>query len=74
MSETATPDLDLRAELARINRDRAETAKFAAEQRKLISKSRKLDRDRLLAPWLAILGVIGGLITIAGALWRVLHG
>ena len=40
--------LDLRAEIARIDRDRAEAEKFAAEQRKLISESRKLDRDRWL--------------------------
>jgi len=42
--------LNLRAEIARIDRDRAESEKFIAEQRKLISESRELDRDRWLAP------------------------
>ena len=42
--------LDLRAEIVRIDLDIAETHKFQAEQRKLIAESRKLDRDRWLAP------------------------
>jgi len=36
----------------------AESEKFVAEQRKLISQSRKLDRDRWLAP-LVLLGSLG---------------
>jgi hypothetical protein len=63
--------LDLRAEIARIDRDRAEAEKFAAEQRKLISESRKLDRDRWLAPLVLLASVLGGVIVaILGHLWR----
>jgi hypothetical protein len=64
--------LDLRAEIARIDRDRAEseklrqeTEKFVAEQRKLIAEGRKFERDRWLAPWLAIVTVTGGVLGIA---------
>ena len=59
--------LDLRQELARIDRDRAETCKLQeeseksiAEQRKLLAESRKLDRDRWLAPWSLLLALMGG--------------
>jgi hypothetical protein len=69
--------LDLRAVIAKIDRDRAETQKlqqasekFVAEQRKLTAKSLKLARDRWLAPWLAVVGLIGGLITIASTIAR----
>ena len=52
--------------------DRAEAEKFAAEQRKRISESRKLDRDH----WLALLVlaaslVVGGIIVaVIGHIWR----
>jgi len=39
------PELDLRAELARIDRDRAETQKLAEETRKLIAESQKLSAE-----------------------------
>ena len=39
------PDLDLRAEIARIDRERAETQKFAAEQRKLTEEAAKLSEE-----------------------------
>ena len=59
--------LDLRQELARIDRDRAETRKlqeesekFIAEPRKLLAESRKLDRDRWLAPWSLLIALTGG--------------
>jgi hypothetical protein len=85
--------LDLRAELARIDRDRAETRKlteesekFIAEQRKLLSEGRmlaaeqdklqaegrKLDRDRWLAPALATVSMVGGLLGIASFIAHLL--
>jgi hypothetical protein len=79
--------LDLRAELARIDRDRAETVKLLAgaqlripaetrklqaEQANLIAQEAKALREWRLAPWLAWLGVAGGLITISGAILHAL--
>ena len=64
--------LDLRAEIARIDRDRAEASKlreesdkFVAEQRKLLAEGRKFERERWLAPALAIASVVGGLLGVA---------
>jgi hypothetical protein len=78
--------LDLRAEIARIDRDRAESeklrqetekfvaeqrkliaesSKFASEQQKLFAESQKLNRDRWLAPVLAVVTVLGGLLGAA---------
>ena len=70
--------LDLRAEIERIDRNRAETqklvqesGKFIAEQRKLLAESRKLDRDRWLAPWVLVASLSGGAIVAAlGHLWK----
>jgi hypothetical protein len=95
MSETQAEPLDIRAVIARIDRDIAETSKlrsesekFVAEQRKLISEliklaseqtkldaeARKLNRDRGLAPWLAVVGLIGGLLAIANFAATFLRG
>jgi hypothetical protein len=70
--QPARSQTDLDAILAGIERDLAEAGKlrrdsekFIAEQRKLISEASKLDRDRWFAPWLAIAGLIGGLVSIA---------
>ena len=57
--------------LARIDRDREEAAKFAAEQRKLAAEA---SRDRVLAPWLAGAAVIGGLLGLFSFLSRIIHG
>jgi hypothetical protein len=62
--------LDLREQIGRIDKMREETLKFTAEQHKLMAEAAKLGRDRLLAPWLAIVGLIGGLIAIASAIAR----
>jgi hypothetical protein len=74
--------LDLRVEIARIDRDRAETAKlaqesqkFIAEQRKLMAEGSKLDRDRWMAPYVlavSLIGAIGGGLigAILTHLWR----
>jgi hypothetical protein len=78
-------ELDLRAEPARIDRDRAESGKLQAEARKLFaeqlklraeqlaSEARKLDRERWLAPVLAIAAVIGGLLGTASFIARLIH-
>jgi hypothetical protein len=74
-------DSDLRAALARIDRDLAESAKlreesnkFIAEQRKLIAEAQKLTWDRWLAPWLTIAallaGIAGGGLAIANFIIR----
>jgi hypothetical protein len=61
MTDAAAPELDLRAEIARIDRDRAETQKlgeearkYAAEAHKLSAETRKLDREYRWFPWLQL--------------------
>ncbi|MEO8715333.1 MAG: hypothetical protein ABI369_10000 [Acetobacteraceae bacterium] len=56
--------LDLREQIARIDRMRDESDKFRAEQRKLIAEAGKLGRERWLAPWLAVVGLIGGVVAV----------
>jgi hypothetical protein len=51
----------------------AEARKFTAEHDKLSAEGRKFDRDRWLAPWLAIAGILGGLATIGVSIARALH-
>ena len=46
--------LDLREQIARIDRQREETLKFTAEQHKLMAEERKFNRD----PWFLIIGAI----------------
>lgn len=72
--------LDLRAEFARIDRDRAESAKlreesnkFIAEQRKLIAEAEKMTWDRRLAPFLAVAAIIGGLLGAASFIARFIQ-
>jgi hypothetical protein len=90
MSDTA--GLDLKATLARIDRDLAETQKSFAEQRKFMAEQgkliaeqgklqaeqakfyaeqAKLNRDRYLAPWLALTGLVGGIVTVIALLARL---
>jgi hypothetical protein len=58
-------ELDLRAEIARIDRDQAETHKLMAEQRKLDAERAKFDRE----PWLTLLTALAGLTgVVLGAL------
>ncbi len=60
--------------LAKMRRDNAETEKRVAEARRFFAEHDKLrlGADRLLAPWLAIVGLIGGVISIVVALacWK----
>lgn len=63
------PEFDLRAELARIDRDRAETQKFIAERDKLFregekfrAEEQKLWRDWRMAPWWFVISLAGALL------------
>ena len=49
--------LDLRAVIAQIDRNRAETQKLFAEQNKLVAEGRKFNRDWWIVP-LTVLGAI----------------
>ncbi|WP_428484905.1 hypothetical protein [Rhodopila sp.] len=80
MSATSEGPLDIQAVKARIDRDlaessklRGETEKFVAEQRKLMAEAMKLDRDRWLAPALAVVTVIGGFAGFISVLITALH-
>jgi hypothetical protein len=82
MSDRSTelPSLDLREQIVRIDHAldeaaklRSEANKLRAEETKLYAEARKFDRDRWIAPWLAIVGLIGGIATAAGAIWRLFH-
>jgi len=56
----ASPEpLDLRATLARIDRDRAETEKLLAETRS--AEALKLSLDRWLAPLIALATLVGAI-------------
>ena len=65
-------DLNLREQIERIDRMREESDKFRAEQRKLMAEAAKLDRDRVMAPWLAAAAVIGGLLGLTSFIARLL--
>ncbi len=81
MSDAPTRDpLDIQDIVARIERQRQESDNFVAEQRKLMAEAdkfraeeRKLDRDRWLAPALAVAGLLGGIATVALTVARALH-
>jgi hypothetical protein len=80
-------ELDLRAEIARIDRERAEALKLNAEQNKLTAEhgklvaemfklyaeEAKLRRDRWIAPVTAVGAAVGSLIGAAAVIWRLLH-
>jgi hypothetical protein len=79
MSDISDTPIDMRAILAKIDRDLAESSKlreeankFQAEQQKLFQEARKYDaehdklrRDRHLAPWLIVASLSGGIIAAA---------
>ena len=63
-----SPQLDLQAELARIDRDRAESQKFTAEVHKLIreaekfrAEEQKIWRDWRMSPWWFAISLVGAL-------------
>ena len=65
-------DLDLNEQIARVIRMQEETMKFVAEQHKLMAEAAKLNRDRYLAPVLAVVTVVGGLLGLATFLAKVM--
>lgn len=72
--------LNLAELVARIERQQQETRKLVAESGKLFAErdklaaeTRKFDRERWLAPWLAIVGLLGGLATIGVSIARALR-
>ena len=71
MSASTQPDLDLREQLARIDRTLADTQKFFTGRDKLAAEARKLSRERAIQVLLAITGLIGGIITVAQLLLRL---
>jgi hypothetical protein len=74
MSDVPARDpIHIQAIVARIDRDIAESRKFAAEQTKLSAEARKLDRDRWLTPSLAIAGLLGGIATVTLTIARALR-
>jgi hypothetical protein len=71
---------DVRAQLARIDRDLAEnqkllaeSGKLFAEERKLFAEERKLSRDTGLAPWIVAVNVFTVLLAaiVGGIIARV---
>lgn len=72
--------LELQAELARLDRDRAETTKLMEETRKFVSESRKLaaeaqklDRERWWFPTLQLLVSFATSAVIAAVIARLIH-
>ncbi len=66
MSATEYPDLDVREQIARIDRLIVEAAKFReetrridAEREKLREETRKISRDQTLAPWQIVVTAMG---------------
>jgi len=72
MSEHSDGGLDLREQIARIDRHLAESDKFRSETQKLIAEANKLRIDRWLAPALAIAATIGALLGVAAFIARVI--
>lgn len=77
MATSDIPQIDLEATLAQLARDREETRKFTAESHKLWregekfrAEEQKMWREWRMAPWLAWLGIAGGIITLIGAALR----
>jgi hypothetical protein len=66
--------LNLAEQIARIDRAQEETRKFVAEQHKLTAEASKLNRDRFLAPALALAATLGAIATFAPAIIRAIGG
>lgn len=70
-------ELNLQAELTRIDRDRAETRKLIAESDKFVAEQRKLMAEAKWFPWAPILvgfigsGAIGGVV--AAIIAKLMH-
>jgi hypothetical protein len=66
--------LDIDELISRIEGQQAETRKFVAARSKLQAEALKLNRDRRLAPVLAVAAVIGGLLGVASFIAKVVWG
>ena len=66
MSDAASAGLDLREQIARIDRSIAETQKFQDEANKLRAEAGKLSRDRFLAPLVVTAAFLGATLAILG--------
>lgn len=64
--------IDLTEQVARIRRMLAESDKFQAEQRKLIAEAQKFDRDRWLAPLLALVAAVGAVTAAVASVLNLL--
>ena len=80
MSATTPPSLDLQEQINRIDRMMAETQKLQEEAIKLRREAMKLDaealklgRDRLLAPVLAVTGMVTGIAGVAVAIVTLIY-
>lgn len=62
--------LNVREQIARIDRSLDEAAKFRSERSKLDAEAAKLNRDRFLAPALALAATLGAIATFAPAIIR----
>ena len=70
---TAEHSLDIREQIVRIDRARAESEKFIAEQRKLIAVAFKFERDARVSRWQISVSVIGGAAGLIAALITALR-
>jgi len=64
MSPESSPELDLRAELARIDRDRAETQKLIEESHKLAAETRHFDRQTWQPMAIAVLALVASIVAL----------
>lgn len=69
-----TSRLNLADIVARIERQQAETRKFVAEHDKLAAEARKLNRDRFLAPAVALAATLGAIAALAPTIIRAVGG
>ena len=66
--------LNIREQIARIDRFLDEAAKFRSERSKLDAEAAKLNRDRFLAPALALAATLGAIAAFAPAIMRAIGG
>ena len=66
--------LDMREQIARIDRAQAETQKFAAEQQKLAAEASNLRLTRFVTPVAAVIAALGALTAAAPVLMRWWQG
>ena len=74
MSDIAPDGINLREQIARIDRAQAESDKFRAEQAKLTAEAAKLRLDRILAPALALAATLGAIAALTPSILRALAG